>query len=102
MPDEKRRFDPSMIGVVGQMLGGMGAGLGQSLGQKMNERMLVAAAALQGLIASDATTGQSIASVANDAREYADALLKELDEHPDPRYPKNESAGFQKVSDVIP
>lgn len=98
--NEKRRFDPSMVGVVGQMLGGLGSGMGQGLAAKLNERTMVAAAALQGLIAAD--PGGAFSEVAADARKFADALLKELDEHPDPRYPKNESENFQKVSDVIP
>jgi hypothetical protein len=105
MSDGKRRFDPSLLdgvpppigspaalGAIGQLFGGIGAGLGQSIAQKMNDRVMVAAAALQGLLAA----GENIdkpKDVARAARQYGDALLAELAAEPDPR---NKTAAGEK------
>jgi hypothetical protein len=92
--DEKKKLDPSMIGVVGQMLGGLGTGLGAGLANKMNERTMLAAAALTGLLANST----HFTDAAADAVRLADAVLKRLEEVPDPRYPDTtQMPSIQKV-----
>jgi hypothetical protein len=95
--EKKRRFNmsggpPKLIdgGVMGQMLGGIGTGLGAGLAGKMNDRLTLAAAALNGLL-SDPNYTDEPSDAAEKAQQYADALLKRLEEVPDPRYPEPET-----------